>query len=96
MVAAAQADAREKRFAVLLTASLVSSLIMLDSNVVAVALPAIGRSLQASFGDIQWVLSAYILTYAALLLGAGAYADLHGRRRAMIIGLVIFALASAA
>jgi hypothetical protein len=53
--------------AVLLTASLVSSLIMLDSNIVAVSLPAIGRSLAASFTDIQWVVSAYVLTYAALL-----------------------------
>ena len=51
----------------LLTASLVSSLIMLDSNIVAVSLPAIGRSLGASFTDVQWVISAYVLTYAALL-----------------------------
>jgi hypothetical protein len=55
------------KFWVLLTASLVSSLIMLDSNIVAVSLPAIGRSLGASFTDVQWVISAYILTYASLL-----------------------------
>jgi MFS family permease len=69
------------RFRVLLTTSLVSSLIMLDSNIVAVSLPAIGRSLSASFIDIQWVISAYVLTYAALLLATGSYADLHARRR---------------
>jgi EmrB/QacA subfamily drug resistance transporter len=85
----------DTKFAVLLTASLVSSLIMLDSNIVAVSLPAIGRSLEASFTDIQWVISAYVLTYAGLLLATGNYADLHGRRRAMLIGLVVFALASA-
>jgi MFS family permease len=51
--------------------------------------------LSASFTDIQWVISAYILTYAALLLAAGNYADLHGRKKAMLIGLSIFALASA-
>jgi MFS family permease len=45
-------------------------LIMLDSNIVAVALPAIGRSLGASFTDIQWVISAYVLTYASLLLAS--------------------------
>jgi MFS family permease len=68
---------------------------MLDSNIVAITLPTIGRSLSASFTDIQWVISAYILTYAALLLAAGNYADLHGRKKAMLIGLSIFALASA-
>lgn len=88
--------AGSSKFAVLLTTSLVSSLIMLDSNIVAVSLPAIGRSLAASFTGIQWVISAYVLTYAALLLAAGNYADLHGRRRSMLIGLVVFAVASAA
>jgi EmrB/QacA subfamily drug resistance transporter len=83
------------RFGVLLTASLVSSLIMLDSNIVAVSLPVIGRSLHASFESIQWVISAYVLTYAALLLAAGNFADLHGRRLAMLLGLAVFAVASA-
>ena len=91
-----RAEAGTPRFAVLLTASLVSSLIMLDSNIVAVSLPAIGRSLGASFTEMQWVISAYVLTYAALLLASGSYADLHGRRGAMLLGLVIFAIASAA
>jgi MFS family permease len=66
-----------RKTAVLLTASLVSSLIMLDSNIVAVSLPAIGRSLAASFTDIQWVISAYVLTYAALLVATGNCADLR-------------------
>ena len=83
------------KFWVLLTASLVSSLIMLDSNIVAVSLPAIGRSLGASFTDVQWVISAYVLTYASLLLASGGYADLRGRKKSMLIGLVIFAVASA-
>ncbi len=82
-------------FLVLLIASLVSSLIMLDSNIVAVSLPAIGRSLGASFTDVQWVISAYVLTYASLLLASGNYADLRGRKKSMIIGLVIFAASSA-
>jgi EmrB/QacA subfamily drug resistance transporter len=83
------------KFWILLTASLVSSLIMLDSNIVAVSLPAIGRSLGASFTDVQWVISAYVLTYAALLLASGNYADLRGRRKAMLIGLTVFAVSSA-
>jgi EmrB/QacA subfamily drug resistance transporter len=94
--AQARAGASTPRFAVLLTASLVSSLIMLDSNIVAVSLPAIARALGASFTDMQWVISAYVLTYAALLLASGSYADLHGRRAAMLLGLVVFAIASAA
>src|ERR1700744_5797540 len=81
-------------FWILLTSSLVSSLIMLDSNIVAVSLPAMGRSLGASFTEIQWVISAYVLTYASLLLASGNYADLYGRKKAMVIGLAIFAVAS--
>jgi MFS family permease len=45
---------------------------MLDSNIVAVSLPTIVRSLSASFTDIQWVTSAYLLTYAALLLATSS------------------------
>jgi Major Facilitator Superfamily len=81
------------KFWVLLTAALVSSLIMLDPNIVAVSLPAIGRSLGASFSDVQWVISAYVLTYASLLLASGGYAGLSGRKKSMFIGLVIFAVA---
>jgi EmrB/QacA subfamily drug resistance transporter len=89
------ANGTENRTGILLTASLVSSLIVLDSNIVAVSLPAMGRALGASFVDVQWIISAYVLTYAALLMATGNWADVHGRRRAMIIGLTIFAVASA-
>ena len=90
------ADGRpaDNKRAILFTTSLVSSLIMLDSNIVAVSLPAIGHSLHASFSDVQWVIGAYLLSYAALLLATGAFADRHGRKRATVIGLVIFGLAS--
>jgi EmrB/QacA subfamily drug resistance transporter len=84
-------DPGKSNSGVLLTASLVSSLIMLDSNIVAVSLPAIARSLGASFQDVQWVISAYLIAYAALLLAAGALADLWGRKKAMVAGLIIFA-----
>src|ERR1700721_2664081 len=83
------------KFWFLLTPSLVSSLIMLDSNIVAVSLPAIGRSLDASFTDVQWVVSAYVLTYAALLMASGNYADLRGRRKSMLTALVVSAVAPA-
>ena len=54
------ADASRK-FRILLTASLVSSLIVFGSNIVAVSPPSIGRSLEASFADVQWVISPYVL-----------------------------------
>lgn len=80
---------------ILVAASLVTSLSMLDSNIVSVSLPSIARTLSGSFADIEWVISAYLLSFAALLLGAGSYADRHGRKRATLIGLAIFAVASA-
>jgi EmrB/QacA subfamily drug resistance transporter len=85
---------RKRKSLVLITMGLISSLIMLDSNIVAVALPSIARSLGASFTEIEWVVSAYILTFAALLLAAGSYADKHGRKLAMLIGIAIFTIAS--
>jgi EmrB/QacA subfamily drug resistance transporter len=85
--------ARAKR-RILVAASLVTSLSMLDSNIVAVSLPSIARTLGAGFADIEWVISAYVLSFAALLLGAGSYADRHGRQRATLIGLAVFAVAS--
>jgi EmrB/QacA subfamily drug resistance transporter len=87
-------SSEQRKFAILLTTSLVCSLIMLDANIVAVSLPTIARSLGASFTDIEWVVSAYVLPFAALLLAAGSYADRHGRKRTMLVGLAIFAFAS--
>lgn len=92
MSTTASAPARQR--SILLIASLVSSLVMLDTNVVAVALPSIAHSLSADFADMQWVVTAYMLPFAALLLAAGSYGDLHGRRRAAILGQAIFAAAS--
>jgi EmrB/QacA subfamily drug resistance transporter len=86
----ARKDTADARFGILLAASIVCSLIMLDSNVVAVSLPAIAKSLNATFVDIEWVVSAYVLTFSALLMAAGSYADHHGRKRATLIGLAIF------
>lgn len=80
----------------LLVISLISSLVMLDSNVVAVALPTIARSLNADFADVQWVITAYVLPFAALLLAAGSFGDRVGRRLAALIGLAVFGLSSLA
>jgi EmrB/QacA subfamily drug resistance transporter len=80
---------------VLLCAAATSSLIMLDTNIVAVSLPSIARDLHAGFTGIQWVISAYLITFAALLLPAGSLADLHGRRRIVLIGVAAFLVSSA-
>ena len=69
-------------------------MLLLDVTIVIVAQPAIQSSLHASFSDVQWVLDAYALTLASLLLTSGVLADRYGRKRLFIIGLVIFTLGS--
>jgi EmrB/QacA subfamily drug resistance transporter len=70
-------------------------MLLLDITVVNVALPDIQRSLHSSFSDLQWVVNAYSLTLAAFLLTAGSIADLIGRKRVFVAGLVVFTGASA-
>ncbi|MGI4841528.1 MAG: MFS transporter [Janthinobacterium lividum] len=83
-----------QRLLILLCVSVPSFMINLDSNIVAVSLSSIAHTLGASFADIEWVVSAYTLSFAALLMPAGALADRYGRKRLLIVGLVIFTLAS--
>ena len=65
-------------------------MLLLDVTIVNVALPDIQASLHANFSDLQWVIDAYSLVLAALLLTTGSLADLFGRRRVFIVGLIIF------
>jgi EmrB/QacA subfamily drug resistance transporter len=69
-------------------------MLMLDVTAVAIALKSVGTSLHTSFSGVQWVIDAYTLTLAALLLTSGSLADRLGRKRVFIVGLVIFTLAS--
>ncbi|HEY2500413.1 MAG TPA: MFS transporter, partial [Mycobacterium sp.] len=71
-----------------------SGIALLDGTVVNVALPTIGRNLDAGLTDQQWVLDGYLLTLSALLLSGGAAGDRYGRRRVFIAGLVVFTAAS--
>ena len=71
-------------------------MVILDSAIVVVALPSIGADLGFSEGDLQWVLSAYLLSFGGLLLLGGRAADLLGRRRVFIAGTALFAAASLA
>jgi MFS family permease len=69
-------------------------MLLLDITIVNVALPKIATSLKASFSDIQWVIDAYALTLASVLLTAGTLADRLGRRLLYTVGLLLFAAAS--
>src|SRR6201984_3624326 len=71
-----------------------SSVAGIDSTVVAVALPAIGRNLHTGFQALQWTVTAYTVTLASLILLAGSLSDRWGRRRVFLAGLAWFTLAS--
>jgi EmrB/QacA subfamily drug resistance transporter len=86
----------ESKWWTLIAVSVAIFMLLLDITVVNVALPDIQSSLNSSFSDLQWVINAYSLTLAAFLLTAGALADLVGRRRVFVAGLVIFTISSAA
>src|SRR5580693_4303955 len=82
--------------ATLILACLAQFMVILDVSVVNVALPSIRNSLHFSEQDLQWVVNAYTVTFAGFLLLGGRAADLLGRRRVFVSGLVLFALASLA
>jgi EmrB/QacA subfamily drug resistance transporter len=82
---------RWKALALLCTAFF---MVILDSAIVVVALPSIDADLGFSAGELQWVLSAYLLSFGGLLLLGGRASDLLGRRRMFIVGTSLFALAS--
>jgi MFS family permease len=89
----ARAGSKVAALAVLATAQLV---IALDYSIVNVALPDIGRSLHFPGGAVQWVISAYTLTFGGFLLLGGRAADLLGRRRTFMAALGLFGVASLA
>src|SRR5918997_6161728 len=70
--------------------------VVLDASIVNVALPSIGRELQFSQENLSWVVNAYTLTFGGFLLLGGRMADLLGRRRLFLSGLILFAIASLA
>src|SRR5580658_7872350 len=72
-----------------------SSMAFIDGTVVNVALPALQNAFHASIVDVQWVVESYALMLAALLLVGGSLGDIFGRRKVYVIGVAIFAAASA-
>ncbi|MGA8926113.1 MAG: MFS transporter, partial [Solirubrobacterales bacterium] len=79
---------------VLAIAVLGSGLALLDSTVVNVALPDIGRDLHASTSTLQWILNGYLLTLASLILLGGSLGDRYGRRRIFVFGTTLFTASS--
>jgi len=85
-----------KRHLVLIAAILASAMGLIDSNVVAIAVPAIRETLDASLAQVQWVHNAYLLTLSSLILVGGAIGDRFGLARVFSAGIVLFVLASLA
>jgi EmrB/QacA subfamily drug resistance transporter len=84
-----------RRRAVLAVMCLSLLVVVIDNTILNTALPTLARVLHASTTDLQWITDAYTLTFAALLVMAGALGDRFGRRRALLLGLAIFASGSA-
>src|SRR5215471_2417398 len=80
----------------ILTVSILgSSMAFIDGTVVNVALPALQSALHATLTEVQWVVEAYALFLAALLLTGGSLGDLYSRRKVFALGVIVFAAASA-
>src|SRR4051794_8446739 len=84
----------ERKWWTLIAVCVGTFMLLLDVTIVNVALPDIQRAFGGSLEDLQWVVDAYALTLAALLLTAGSLADRFGRRRLFAAGLVVFTLGS--
>ncbi len=85
---------RTRRIGILLICSMSLLIVGLDVTIVNVALPSIGRELHATVSGLQWVVDAYTLVLASLLMLSGSTADRLGRRRTFVIGLSVFAAGS--
>ena len=77
-----------------LTTSLAFVMSQLDVSIVNIALPQIGKSYNANISVLQWVVDAYTLSFAVLMLSAGSLGDLLGANRIFQVGIIIFGLAS--
>jgi EmrB/QacA subfamily drug resistance transporter len=87
---------RQRKLVTLLVVSTAVFMLPLDYTVVAVALHDIERDLHASFVDLQWVVNGYTLAFASFVLASGSLADLFGRRRVFMLGMLLFGASSLA
>jgi EmrB/QacA subfamily drug resistance transporter len=84
----------EKRWWVLATMTVCLLVVIMGNTILNVAIPTVQRELDATQGELQWAIDAYILVFAGLLFSWGVLGDRHGRRRVLLIGLGVFALGS--
>src|SRR5438132_4093739 len=89
-------ETRANPWAVLTVLCLGFFMVLLDVTIVNIAIPSIIDGLKAGLDQILWVLNAYTLTYAVLLITAGRLGDRFGQRNIFVVGLALFTLASAA
>ncbi|MTE20108.1 MFS transporter [Streptomyces sp. TRM43335] len=85
-----------RRWAILGVICLTQLTVLLDNTILNVAIPSLTRGLDASTADVQWMVNAYALVQSGLLLTAGNAADRYGRRRMLLLGIVLFGLGSLA
>src|SRR5947207_6862858 len=90
------ADTQRSKWLALALLAAAQFVVVLDASIVNVALPSIGKALDFSQDNLTWVVNAYVLTFGGFLLLGGRLADLLGRRRVFMSGLILFALASLA
>ena len=90
-----ETPAHRRRWAILAVLCLSLILVVVNNTIVNVALPTISRELSASTRQLQWIVDAYVLVFCSLLLAMGHFGDRNGRRRALRLGLVAFAVFSA-
>ena len=84
----------DRRWTALILLCVAQFVVVLDASIVNVALPSIGKGLNFSEENLAWVVNAYVLTFGGFLLLGGRLADLLGRRRVFIAGLLLVAVAS--
>ncbi|WP_433723718.1 MFS transporter [Actinoplanes sp. CA-051413] len=87
-------DRNPRRWLILGVLCLSLLVVVVDNMVLNIAIPSLIRDLGASTAQIQWIIDAYILVFAGLLLTAGSLSDRHGRRRGLVTGLIVFGSAS--
>jgi MFS transporter, DHA2 family, multidrug resistance protein len=88
------ATGHPKRWWILLILCLSLMVLVVDNTVLNLAIPSLMRDLSATPADVQWIIDAYILAFAGLLLTAGSLSDRYGRRKMLLLGLVLFGAAS--
>ncbi len=95
-VPAGAAAGHPRRWSILAVLCLSLLIVVVDNTILNTALPTLARDLDADTGSLQWIVDAYTLTFAALLVVGGALGDRFGRRGALLAGLVVFGLGSSA